>query len=54
MFALLSIHILHDLECFPFDGAAPSYHDDGVEVADDAAVAKQRAHVRFLTLHGFS
>lgn len=54
MCALLSICSLHDLEGLPFDRAGTCYHDDGVEVTNDAAITKQRAHVCFLTLHGFS
>ena len=54
MCALLSIQSLYDLAHLPFDDTAPSYHDDGVEIAHDAALSKQRAHVRVLALHGFS
>ena len=40
MIAQLFIYILHEFEYLPFDDGARSYHDDGVEVADDAALSK--------------
>lgn len=54
MYALLSIHSLHDLEGLLFDNPGNCYHDDDLEIANDAAISKQRAHVCFLTLHRFS
>ncbi len=53
MCALLSFHFLHD-PGRAFDNTGSCYHDDGSEIANDAAISKQRAHVRFLTLHGLS
>ncbi len=54
MCALLSYYPLYDPRYLSLEDAASSYHDDGLEIADDAAISKQRAHVRFLALYGFS
>ena len=54
MGTLVSNHALHNRKASPHSYTEQFYHDDGLEIANDAAIPKQRTHFSFLALHRLS